>query len=89
MDSFNRFLRQKISNFERRTNSNLLFTELQKSEIQPTKELAKLVSAPLGQSQRKNLSPQEISKEDERLKERAEFLTYQKTVNEIMNLFSV
>lgn len=89
MDPFNQFLRQKISNFKRRTNADLLFTEITKSEPMPTRELAKLVANPLNQSQRKKMSQAQIDQEDERLKERADFLSYQKTVDEVMNLFSV
>ena len=88
MDPFNQFLRNKIANFRRRTSPDLLFTELETPQFQPTRELAGLAASPINQEQRGKLNPQELQEEDERLSERADFLMYEKTAEEVMHVFS-
>lgn len=88
MDPFNQFLKNKISIFKRNTNSTLLTDRLEKSFIRQTREEARLASRPATISERKRMTPEQISEEDQRLQEREEMLNYEHVVDEIMNLFS-
>lgn len=88
MDPFNAFLKQKISEFNRRTNTDLLYSSINKSEFQHTRELARLSSSPLNKEERRKLNPQELGEEDNRLSQRKDFLEYDQIANEVMKLFS-
>lgn len=88
-DPFNRFLQMKIADFRRRSNPELLYTELTNVSLQPSRETAALVNRPLTQTERMQLTEQQREEEDARLLERADYLAYEKTANQVMELFSV
>lgn len=88
MDPFSIFLQKKIERFKSNTQCNLIKDRVEKTQIQPTKERAVIMSRPLDKNERKRLSQEQREDEDKRINKRTEAMSYDYIVKQIQELFA-